>query len=127
MTEDESRRRVVALSEAAFRREMDWAAAYEEAESLLIPFLDGETCESETIATLGAVLSDVGRQLEAYRLLKKLVEERDPGFREAHFNLGVSMMNLSKYRSHARGHFLRAGELPSSDSVLEAHFDPQAH
>ncbi|WP_438024240.1 UDP-N-acetylglucosamine-peptide N-acetylglucosaminyltransferase [Sorangium sp. So ce233] len=110
------------LHEVAWSDQTQWRLALGRAERLLREHLEAEPNCIEALTSLGAVLSDTGRHLEALIELRR-AEALGSTDANTYHNLAVAMMNTDE-RGKARGHFKQAALLQAGAGTLQAYFDP---
>ncbi|MGK3999972.1 UDP-N-acetylglucosamine-peptide N-acetylglucosaminyltransferase [Sorangium sp. So ce1024] len=113
------------LHEAAWRDPAQWKLALGRAERLLREHLETEPDCIDALTSLGAVLSDTGRHLEALAELRR-AEGLGSTDANTYHNLAVAMMNTSE-RGKARGYFEKAARRQAGAGTLQAYFDPHGH
>ena len=94
--------------------------------SLLEEALKAKPDDTLLLTCYCAALSDLGRFLDAERILMKAVQLGSKE-RNTFFNLGVACMNINSRRNGAETWFKKAAQLSPDDQSWEAYIDFHAY
>jgi len=103
-----------------------WNVNLSQCEGILIQYLEDEPNNVESLTSLGAVLSDLGKPRKALKYLKE-AEKIGSDDKNLYWNIAVTKMNLNDERPFAMQYFEKAKQLKANPRTIKAYFDAQAH
>lgn len=113
------------LSDEAWSNQDLWEQNLEAAISILENELKTNPNSTETMTSLGALLSDSGKHQEALSVLRE-AESNGSEDSKLFYNIGAVLMNAGSHKA-AKSYFENSATLQPNPDTIRAYFDPQAH